>query len=266
MSPKQPGEVFENAANESENESNNTETDKKIENTPIESVQPEKKLESESVPQPETIEDSPIDDEPPIEEDSLMIAGEVESIPSRAVEKPKSLESEGVSAVADTTTTIANNVCEPIVTSPPESNKDKDEPIELQSSPSDIDQQEDTVSNSVPIVTEPEAFVYLESSSNEGDDLKVVESQGLNAMDLEVINSDSSLGLSKIQEGHPSSGTETVVPEQPLPLSTVNVSPVFSPNDNSVHSSEQPQNAVESTNNQKPIEIPDNFRTTITGE
>lgn len=188
----------------------------------------------------------------------------MESIPSKSVEKPKSLESEGVSAVADTTTTIANNDCEPIVTSPPESNKDKDEPIELQSSPSDIDQQEDTVSNSVPIVTEPEAFVDLESSSNEGDGLKVVESQGLNAMDLEVINSDSSLGLSEIQEGHPS-GPQTVVHEQPLPSSTVNVSPVFSPNDNSVHSSE-PQNAVESTKNQKPIETTDNFRTTITGE
>lgn len=266
----------ENVPVASETVSNNSEQKMEVD-TQVESKQPEVQTQSEPVPQPETIEDSPIvetsaiDDEPPIEEDSLPIVDEVvESVPTKTVEQPEVLEIEDVSAAADTTTTIVINDTVPIITSPPESNKDKDEPIELQSSPSEIDDLEDTVTNSQVITTEPDAIVDLESSSNEGDTRAdgVNNSQALNSLDLEVINSDSSLGVGDDQ---PSSGIEATVQEQTLPTSTADVTitevaPVANTNDNSVHSSERPQNAVESANNQKPIEIPDNFRTTITGK
>lgn len=272
-----------------------SEPDQKMEvdPSPVESTQPEEETQPESVPQPETVqespieqpptqepavEESPIDDEPPIEEDSLPIAvDEVESVtPSTAVEVSEVVESEGVSAAADTTTTIVINDSEPVITSPPESNRDKDEPIELQSSPSDIDPQENTVTNSQAVVVEPDAIVDLESS-NSGDDVaisdEVNDSQALNSLELEAINSDSSLGVAEIQDDQPSSGGEAAAAqESPLPTSTADititadVASVAKTNDNSVHSSEQAQNAVESTNNQKPIEIPDNFRTTITGD
>lgn len=272
-----------------------SEPDQKMEvdTTPVESTQPEEKTQPESVPQPETVQESPIeepsteepaveelpvDDEPPIEEDSLPIAvDEVENVtPSTAVEVSEVVESEGVSAAADTTTIVIND-SEPVITSPPESNADKNEPIELQSSPSDIDPQENTVTNSQAVVAQPDAIVDLESS-NSGDEVAIADdvndSQALNSLELEAINSDSSLGVAEIQDDQPSSGGEAAAAaqESPLPTSTADititadVASVTKTNDNSVHSSEHAQNAVESTNNQKPIEIPDNFRTTITGE
>lgn len=262
-----------------------------VDTTPVESTQPEEKTQPKSVSKPETIqessieessiqvpaiEESLIDDEPPIEEDSLPVtADEVESV--TATEISKVVDGDGVSAAADTTTTIVINDSEPIINSPPESNKDKDEPIELQSSPSDIDSQENTVTNSQAVVAEPDAIVDLESS-NSGDDVAITDdvndSQALNSLELEAINSDSSLGVAEIQDDQPSSGGEAAASaqESPLPTSTADititadVASVAKTNDNSVHSSEQAQNAVESTNNQKPIEIPDNFRTTITGD
>lgn len=279
----EPEKVVEEATPaESEAVSLNAESEQQMEvDTPTESTQPEVKEsvpQPESAPQPETIEDSPIEespiDEPPIEEDSLPIVDEVESAPSLAVvEEPIVLESEGVSAAADTTTIVINDN-EPVATSLG-SNTDKDDPIELQSSPSDIDQQEDTVTNSQAIIAEPDAIVDLESSSNEGDTKAdgVNNSQALSSLDLEVINSDSSLGVSEIQDEIPLSGTVAAAQEQSLPTSTaddvtiIDVAPAAKTNDNnSVHSSERPTNPVESTNNQKPIEIPDKFRTTITGE
>lgn len=238
---------------------------------PIESTQsedstttkPEVTTKAANVPQAETTEESQLT------EDSQPVAGVVESVSPKLADEPEVLEREGISAVADTTTTVVAED-EPFIREPAKSNNDDDdaEPIELQSSPSDSDSKGDTVSNSQAI-KEPEAIVELESSSNEGD---VDNTQKIDSLDLEVINSDSSLSGNEAQDQQ-TTGDEPAQ-EQSLPTSTAEVTitkitdddPVEKSNDNSVHTSEQSNNSVESTNNQKPIEISEKFRTTITGE
>ncbi|XP_031621569.1 transforming acidic coiled-coil-containing protein 2-like [Contarinia nasturtii] len=223
---------------------------------------PEEITQAKIVPQPEIIEDSPIDDEPPIEEDSLPITSE-DAQPSTAVEVTEIFDDENVSASADTTAPLVVDT-EPIVISPPLSDfESKDEPIELQSSPSDTD--ETAVTNSQVV---PDAIVDLESSSsNEGDAKNEAanNSQEANSLDLEVINSDSSLGdepqASSTEEKPKPTSTSTAEVTVTETNDTVPVAKTNDISDNSVHSSEPPQNSVGSTNQKS---SPDNFRTTIT--
>lgn len=237
-----------------------------------ERTQPEEVTQPTSVPQPEIIEDSPIaavDDEPPIEEDSLP----VEDTPSSAaVEVTEIIDDDENVSAADTTATIVID-SEPAPPSTTTTSTDgKDEPIELQSSPSDVDLNEDNIVTNSQAVSDT---IFELESSNEGDAKnEAANSQEANSLDLEIINSDSSLG--ETQDEPQSSSTEDV-PQQSLPTSTAEVTiteitdapaipaaQVVETNDiadNSVHSSEPPQSTVESTNQ---IPIPDNFRTTIT--
>lgn len=231
-------------------------TPPKVSPKPEETTPQEQNTQEDAVPQSEAVQT--IEDSPPASQ------AEIES--PIGIEEPEIVESQGVSAAADTTTASAIE-SETVVIEPDESNKDDSEPIDLQSSPSDIDSKEEIADNSQAI-KEPTTIVELESSSNEGD-TKPNSVQGLDSLDLEVINSDSSLDESDVQVKQPAQ-------EQPVSTSTADViiteiiddAPINKTNnnaDNSVHSSETAQNSVESTNNAKPIDIPENYRTTITG-
>lgn len=224
--------------------------------TPIESTQLEASPQPEKPPQeviaPQAVQSETIEDSPP--------ATQADSeFPSATIE-PELTESEGVAAAADTTVIVVESGL--IITEPAESDKDVSEPIELQSSPSE--------NSPAAIITEPEAIVDLDGSSNEGD-AKPNTQQELDSLDLEVINSDSSLSATDVQV-EPTSDAQQ---EQPVSTSTADVTiteiiddePSNATNNNadsSVHSSE-PQESVDLTNSQKSIEIPENFRTTITG-
>lgn len=233
--------------------------------TPIESTQSaESPKKTESVPQSETIEQS------------LPSNNQAGSVPPKAVEEPKVLESDGVSAAADTTTTtttiIIDSEPEPIVSEPDsvisKSAKSKfgTEPVEIES---DTDQNEESVSNSQ-IIIESDAVVELDTSSNDGEDGKVEtvnKTQELNSLELELINSDSSHSEKEIQivespeqaAQAPTSTVEAVTEVTKVSEAVKAKEAVEKTNniaDNSVHSNEPPKKLVESTNNQKPVEIP----------
>lgn len=247
--------------------------DTAIESTQSEASKPETSKPAEVVPPSKPIED-------------LLPAPivSVESAPTKIVEQPIVLESSGVSAAADTTTAIVID-SDPVDESP-QNNANVGQPIELLSSPSDDDSKEPTVTNSKQAtISQPDAIVELESSSNEGDtkDELVVKTHEIDSLDLELINSDSSHSANDIQIAEiPAS---KAVQEQSVPTSTVesdanevtevteiadeptnNISTNNNNADESVHISEVQQNSVPSTNNQSPIEIPDKLCTTITGK
>lgn len=246
----------------SDNNTEQMDVDTPIENTPPKaSPKPEvEPTQEDAAPQSDTIQT--IEDSPP--------ASQAEAESPIVIEEPEIIVSQGVSAAADTTT-ASGIESETVIIEPDESNKDDSEPIDLQSSPSDIESKEETATNSQSV--KDSTIVDLESSSNEGD-TKPVSAQELDSLDLEVINSDSSLGENDVQVEQ-TSGTQPAQ-EQPVSTSTADViiteiideAPITKTNnnaDNSVHSSETAQNSVESTNNTKPIDIPENYRTTITG-
>lgn len=237
--------------------------------TPSENTQPKASKEAESVPAPKP--------QPKPMELPAPITDQVEVVPTKIVEQPVVLESAGVSAVADTTTSIIIDSDAALDEPPQNSTANDSETIELHSSPSDDDSKGPTVTNSRPIISQPDAIVELESSSNEGDTKNVTINKLQDSLDLELINSDSSHSANEVQidEDIPAS---QAVPEKLVPTSTVesDVTEVTeivdeSPNatnnnaENVVHSCESSQNSVESTNNQSPIAIPEKL-CTITGK
>lgn len=196
-------------------------------------------------------------------------------------------------AAADTTTTTPaiaiDNEWQAVDTSAAVQSEATDagngEPIDLASSPSsDIEQQKQKVTNSQTTITQSDAIVDLDTSSNEGEDVKEVTSQkptqGLDSLDLELINSDSS--------SH--SENEVQIADIPPPKQNVQDPPIVTTSNvqsdvveivdtiessngatsavavaaNSLCANELSQNLVESTNHQKPLEIPENI-CTITG-
>lgn len=239
--------------------------------TPSENTQSKASTAAESVP-PSQPKPTPIEKLLP-----APITDQVEVVPTKMIEQPVVLESAGVSAVADTTTTIVID-SDAAVDEPPQNNTANDsEPIELHSSPSDDDSKGPTVTNSRPIISQPDAIVELESSSNEGDTKDAVIKKAHDSLDLELINSDSSHSANEVQidENVPAS---QAVPEKLVPTSTVESDvtevteivdePANATNNNAenlVHSCESSQNSSESINNQSPIAIPEKL-CTITGK
>lgn len=211
----------------------------------------------------------------------------VESAPTKIIEQPIVHESSGVSAAADTTTTTTIVTdSKSSVNESSQNNTNNDQPIELHSSPSDDDSKGPIVTNSQQAtISQPDAIVELESSSNEGDtkDEVVVKTNESDSLDLELINSDSSNSTNEVQNAE--IPTSQSVEVQSVPTSTVEPDvnevtevteianePVNNNANNNntnanttVHSSDTPPNSIPSTNNQQPIEVPDKLCTTITG-
>lgn len=202
-------------------------------------------------------------------------------------------------AAADTTTTaiVIDSESQETVAA---SQSRQDEPIELVSSPSsDVDaktqQTQEVTSN---------AIVDLDTSSNEGDDVKEVtdnssdivcsqrppqqQTQDLDTLDLELINSDSSShSENEVQiadippptqhvpeaPSQPTSTVESDVVELDIDATdlTVDVAAAANPDQRNnidaeagIADAAAEDSVVESTNQQKPIEIPENI-CTITG-
>lgn len=242
---------------------------------------------------------------PPVKESlpPIVISSPDEAIV--AVAKPAIISA---AAAADTTTAAI------VIDSEAESQSqtERGEPIELVSSPSsDVDakegeaeqQQTQKVTNNSQTIrsSQSDAIVDLDTSSNEGDDIKEVidssssavlsqrpqQTQELESLDLELINSDSSSHSEnevQIAEIPPSPPLTQNVQDAPIqPTSTVqsdvveiidaNESPANAASDDNANetnnsvvcANESSENLVESTNQQKPIEIPENI-CTITGK
>lgn len=272
---------------------NNVNIEDKMEiDTPADSKEPENetKQQAQSVPLPkgsqaavdQAQESLPIEvEKTPATaskaEESLPATSEgaAENVPPKVAKEPEVLQSDGLSISTDTTSTskatttpiVIDN--EPIVNEPSSTQSNNNE---LKSSPIEIDSKEGSVNNSQADQAEPEAIVELESSSNEGDPKieAAKTSQERDSLDLEIIDSDSSHSVNEIQIVQ--SSVAEPVEEQSLPTSTqVTITELIdTPADNSndileIQSSETSQNAVESTDNLKPAEIPEKFHS-IAGE
>lgn len=259
------------------------------------------------VPPPSASQSQPEPAQPPTaissQEDEKQPANEAIVIDSQP-ESVAAAEAVSVSAAAADTTTTAividngspsvDESCEAAA----QSQTERDEPIELASSPSsDVDQQTPQVTNSQTIISQSDTIVDLDTSSNEADDIKEVSAstddvcsktqkqeqqqpQKLDSLDLELINSDSSshseneVQIADIPPTPPQAAsvqpTSTVQSDvveiiDSAPSANVADSADQTNNTNaaanSVCANESSQDSVESSNQQKPIEIPENICT-----
>lgn len=227
-----------------------------VDTPPIESTPPVVNAPIASEPKPVEIVEEPPSPPKPVAEVSSQETVQSESV-TDALE----------AADADTTTAAIAIESEPIVDeaapSPPATNDS--EPIELQSSPDDIEAIEPVVTNSQATISQSNDIVELESSNDADAPSKVHE---IDSLDLELINSDSSLSAHDVQfnDVPATQPTSTVAAEPPAASQPIEIIDASAPTNDSVYINDSPPTVVESTNNQTPpIEIPEKL-CTITGK
>lgn len=235
--------------------------------------------------------------------EAIVIDSPPESVAAAAVVVAEAVSVSAALADTTTATIVIDNESQDVDDSceAAQSQTKRDEPIELTSSPSsDVDakDQQQQVTNSQTIISQSDTIVDLDTSSNEADDIKVVSAstpdvcsqrppveqpQELDSLDLELINSDSS---SHSDNEVQIADIPPPPPPQDVPTSTVEsdvveITDASAPSanvadnaeqtnnttaaENSVCANDSSQDSVESTNQQKPIGIPENI-CTITGK